>query len=348
METKAPYSQVTEYALYITKVVLTNICCVWSLQAPVVLQCRSSEQAQQLWQALQPQQKQQQQPAGEAAVKGTPCSKEAGNVVSSCCCNACILFAKLAAAAVPCWLGVVMHQAIPSTCLLLRSKCRCLGARLSLQGPGCGAAAGNIFDAKTEKGSAELYFHYYGMLMHQQNMLQVGLDTMQGAHAGEPAAATVAAAAANQHSTESIGASQQSTMLSCLGFTSMFAVLQFVALTPVCTSNDGHLHYCAVQFCFKAAACFRYAHVVMHILAGHDSHQQPTIQACSRHALLYPYICLQHAAAQLCLQDMTRTGTYHASMQPPVASLHTSAFNMLLRHLLAGHDTHGHLPCGHH
>ncbi|WIA08179.1 hypothetical protein OEZ85_007633 [Tetradesmus obliquus] len=34
------------------------------------------------------------------------------------------------------------------------------------------AAGGNIFDAKTEKGSAELYFHYYGMLMHQQNMLQ--------------------------------------------------------------------------------------------------------------------------------------------------------------------------------
>jgi hypothetical protein len=31
----------------------------------------------------------------------------------------------------------------------------------------------NKFDAKTDKGSADLYFHYYGMLQHQQNMLQV-------------------------------------------------------------------------------------------------------------------------------------------------------------------------------
>lgn len=30
----------------------------------------------------------------------------------------------------------------------------------------------NKFDAKTDKGSADLYFHYYGMLQHQQNMLQ--------------------------------------------------------------------------------------------------------------------------------------------------------------------------------
>lgn len=29
-----------------------------------------------------------------------------------------------------------------------------------------------MFDEKTEKGSAELYFHYYGQLQHQQNMLQ--------------------------------------------------------------------------------------------------------------------------------------------------------------------------------
>jgi len=28
------------------------------------------------------------------------------------------------------------------------------------------------FDRKTDKGSADLYFHYYGMLQHQQNMLQ--------------------------------------------------------------------------------------------------------------------------------------------------------------------------------
>jgi histone-arginine methyltransferase CARM1 len=48
---------------------------------------------------------------------------------------------------------------------------------LLLQGPAAAAAGGggNVFDAKTEKGSAELYFHYYGMLMHQQNMLQVRL-----------------------------------------------------------------------------------------------------------------------------------------------------------------------------
>jgi histone-arginine methyltransferase CARM1 len=49
----------------------------------------------------------------------------------------------------------------------------CRIADMFLQGSAAGAAAGNIFDAKTEKGSAELYFHYYGMLMHQQNMLQV-------------------------------------------------------------------------------------------------------------------------------------------------------------------------------
>ena len=37
-------------------------------------------------------------------------------------------------------------------------------------GPGPGSS--NHFDEKTDKGSAELYFHYYGMLQHQQNMLQ--------------------------------------------------------------------------------------------------------------------------------------------------------------------------------
>jgi 2-polyprenyl-3-methyl-5-hydroxy-6-metoxy-1,4-benzoquinol methylase len=30
----------------------------------------------------------------------------------------------------------------------------------------------NVFDAKTEASSAHMYFHYYGMLQHQQNMLQ--------------------------------------------------------------------------------------------------------------------------------------------------------------------------------
>lgn len=37
---------------------------------------------------------------------------------------------------------------------------------------------GNVFDAKTDKASADLYFHYYGMLQHQQNMLQVSEDIL--------------------------------------------------------------------------------------------------------------------------------------------------------------------------
>jgi hypothetical protein len=40
------------------------------------------------------------------------------------------------------------------------------------QGTGSGT---NLFDSKTDKGSADLYFHYYGMLQHQQNMLQVNM-----------------------------------------------------------------------------------------------------------------------------------------------------------------------------
>lgn len=40
--------------------------------------------------------------------------------------------------------------------------------------PGGGSSeGGNRFDSKTDKASADLYFHYYGMLQHQQNMLQV-------------------------------------------------------------------------------------------------------------------------------------------------------------------------------
>jgi len=35
-----------------------------------------------------------------------------------------------------------------------------------------GQPGGNIFDQKTDKGSADLYFYYYGMFQHQQNMLQ--------------------------------------------------------------------------------------------------------------------------------------------------------------------------------
>lgn len=35
----------------------------------------------------------------------------------------------------------------------------------------CGKSE-STFNRKTDKGSADLYFHYYGMLQHQQNMLQ--------------------------------------------------------------------------------------------------------------------------------------------------------------------------------
>ena len=35
------------------------------------------------------------------------------------------------------------------------------------------ATAANAFDSKTDAASASMYFHYYGMLQHQQNMLQV-------------------------------------------------------------------------------------------------------------------------------------------------------------------------------
>jgi hypothetical protein len=38
-----------------------------------------------------------------------------------------------------------------------------------------GSDGGNAFDSKMDKGSADLYFHYYGMLQHQQNMLQVSV-----------------------------------------------------------------------------------------------------------------------------------------------------------------------------
>ena len=41
---------------------------------------------------------------------------------------------------------------------------------------GAAAAAGtmvaNAFDDKTDASSSSMYFHYYGMLQHQQNMLQ--------------------------------------------------------------------------------------------------------------------------------------------------------------------------------
>ncbi|GBF88352.1 histone-arginine methyltransferase-like [Raphidocelis subcapitata] len=39
-------------------------------------------------------------------------------------------------------------------------------------GGGGGGGGGNVFDAKIDKTSSDMYFHYYGMLQHQQNMLQ--------------------------------------------------------------------------------------------------------------------------------------------------------------------------------
>ncbi|KAI8468281.1 MAG: putative histone-arginine methyltransferase CARM1 [Monoraphidium minutum] len=39
-------------------------------------------------------------------------------------------------------------------------------------GDGGGGRRGNAFDAKTDRASSDMYFHYYGMLQHQQNMLQ--------------------------------------------------------------------------------------------------------------------------------------------------------------------------------
>jgi hypothetical protein len=38
---------------------------------------------------------------------------------------------------------------------------------------GPGPSSSNVFDAKIDKTSSDMYFHYYGMLQHQQNMLQV-------------------------------------------------------------------------------------------------------------------------------------------------------------------------------
>ena len=36
------------------------------------------------------------------------------------------------------------------------------------------ALSKSLFEQKTEASSSEMYFNYYGMIMHQQNMLQVG------------------------------------------------------------------------------------------------------------------------------------------------------------------------------
>lgn len=61
--------------------------------------------------------------------------------------------------------------ATPQPCFLLTVDARAAG----LIGAVLTANADdttNTFTRKTDKGSADLYFHYYGMLQHQQNMLQ--------------------------------------------------------------------------------------------------------------------------------------------------------------------------------
>jgi histone-arginine methyltransferase CARM1 len=52
-----------------------------------------------------------------------------------------------------------------------------------------GGASGSHFDSKTDRGSADLYFHYYGCLQHQQNMLQdyIRTGTYHAAIAENPA-----------------------------------------------------------------------------------------------------------------------------------------------------------------
>jgi histone-arginine methyltransferase CARM1 len=52
------------------------------------------------------------------------------------------------------------------------------------QPPVGGQQGSSHFDSKTDKGSADLYFHYYGCLQHQQNMLQDYIRT--GGAGGEP------------------------------------------------------------------------------------------------------------------------------------------------------------------
>lgn len=47
------------------------------------------------------------------------------------------------------------------------------------------AAARDEFSRKTDEASADIYFKYYGMLQHQQNMLQDYIRTGRGAD-GDP------------------------------------------------------------------------------------------------------------------------------------------------------------------
>lgn len=55
----------------------------------------------------------------------------------------------------------LLHQRLVAAC----------DAAAAAAGAG-GAVGDNAFDAKTERASAAMYFQYYGMLQHQQNMLQ--------------------------------------------------------------------------------------------------------------------------------------------------------------------------------
>ena len=52
-----------------------------------------------------------------------------------------------------------------------------------------GGGGASHFDSKTDRGSADLYFHYYGCLQHQQNMLQdyIRTGTYHAAIAENPA-----------------------------------------------------------------------------------------------------------------------------------------------------------------
>jgi hypothetical protein len=68
------------------------------------------------------------------------------------------------------WRGV---QAKDSCTAILRVPESLAGSRLQADVRRALASHGNVFDAKTEAASSHMYFHYYGMLQHQQNMLQV-------------------------------------------------------------------------------------------------------------------------------------------------------------------------------
>ncbi|GMH39299.1 hypothetical protein BSKO_07197 [Bryopsis sp. KO-2023] len=62
----------------------------------------------------------------------------------------------------------------PSTCCRVRSANASAASRLymALESAQPGKTAHSWFEKKIDQSSAELYFHYYGTLQHQQNMLQ--------------------------------------------------------------------------------------------------------------------------------------------------------------------------------